>query len=89
MLSSPCGVASDDDKAQEDLRKHEKVASVESHRGQLLVRLHEGVLDYSDLATYLVQLGYRIENFSENQLSLEAAFMTLTKGMERPEESTS
>ena len=46
-----------------------------------MVTLHEGIEDYSEVSTYLVQQGHRIIEFREDELNLESAFMALTKGM--------
>ena len=54
--------------------------------GKMMVTLVEGVEDYSDVASHLVQNGHRIVEFREDELNLESAFMALTKGMQRPEE---
>ncbi len=55
---------------QVDLRDH-----------TLVVTLQPGVEDYSTLATLLVQSGYRLLEFREDELNLETAFMALTKGI--------
>jgi len=49
--------------------------------GQLWVTLGETVEDYSDLPTLLVQNGFRVSLFREEELNLETAFMALTKGI--------
>ena len=40
----------------------------------------QGLDDYSDLPTILVQHGFKIRSFKEDEINLETAFMTLTKG---------
>ena len=45
------------------------------------VTLAEHVTDYSELATLLVQAGHRLLLFREDEINLETAFMTLTKGI--------
>ena len=37
--------------------------------------------DYTSLAESLVQAGYRLKTFREEELNLETAFMVLTKGI--------
>ncbi len=64
------------------LRSHESVAEVSVTREMLSVMLHEGVVDYSHLASYLVEHGVKLRTFAEHRLDLEAAFMALTKGMQ-------
>ena len=41
----------------------------------------QGLDDYSDLPTILVQHGFKIRSFKEDEINLETAFMTLTKGI--------
>jgi ABC-2 type transport system ATP-binding protein len=48
---------------------------------QSIVRMKSGIEDYTLLPTALVQAGYKIKLFREEELNLETAFMTLTKGM--------
>ena len=43
--------------------------------------LAEGVEDYSDLPTLLVQAGHKLTLFKEDEINLETAFMALTKGI--------
>jgi len=47
----------------------------------IVVTLKSGVTDYSLLATMLVQRGYRLTLFREEELNLETAFLALTKGI--------
>ncbi|MCA9268920.1 MAG: ABC transporter ATP-binding protein [Planctomycetales bacterium] len=74
-------VAADPDAAAKLLEQHTLVDRVEIIGGKLAVYLHEGVEDYTELPTLLVEAGQRIKSFREEELSLEAAFMALTKGM--------
>jgi ABC-2 type transport system ATP-binding protein len=74
-------VAGSPDAAAKLLQQHAIVDRVESPNGKLVVTLKEGIEDYTELPTLLVQSGERIKSFREEELSLEAAFMALTKGM--------
>ena len=74
-------VAGDLDQASELIRRLEIVQSVESQDDTILVTLQEGVLDYADVSTQLVQQGHRLLEFREDELNLESAFMALTKGL--------
>jgi len=74
-------VKKDVDKAARLLRQHESVDEVDIQNGQTVVTLKKGIDDYSDLSVYLVQHGHQLTLFQEEQVSLESAFMTLTKGM--------
>ncbi|MGA2031538.1 MAG: ABC transporter ATP-binding protein [Thermoguttaceae bacterium] len=63
------------------LEQHELVEGVELRDGTIFVTLAEGVEDYSDLATVLVQSGHKLRVFKEDEINLETAFMALTKGI--------
>lgn len=45
------------------------------------VTLAEHVADYTELPTMLIQAGYRLKLFREDEINLETAFMALTKGI--------
>jgi len=47
----------------------------------IVVTLKSGVTDYSLLATMLVERGYKLTLFREEELNLETAFLALTKGI--------
>lgn len=75
-------VAGSQDDAARLLRGHEIVESVELGADKhLVVTLNEGVEDYSDLPTRLIEAGHKLILFREEELNLESAFMALTKGM--------
>ena len=63
------------------LEEHQSVESVEIRNGHVVATLQSGVQDYSDLPTLLIQRGHRLTLFREEEVNLESAFMTLTKGM--------
>ncbi len=65
--------------AAELLTRQEMVHRVTQQHDQLIVQLKDHVADYSELATRLVQAGYGILTFRENELNLESAFMALTQ----------
>lgn len=75
------GVTDNADGAARLLESHPLVASVAPHNGRLDVTLKDEVTDYSELPTALVQAGYRLNLFREEELNLETAFMALTKGI--------
>lgn len=62
------------------LEQHATVDQVTAEGDQLVVTLKKGVIDYSDLPTLLIEAGHRIHLFNEEEVNLEVAFMTLTKG---------
>jgi ABC-2 type transport system ATP-binding protein len=75
------GLAGNSEGAARLLEDHPAVASVTAANGKLEVTLGDGVEDYSELPTLLVQAGYRLNLFREEELNLETAFMALTKGI--------
>ena len=63
------------------LTSQPEVASVEDKNGVLLVKLHEGTHRYSHLAKLLIDQGFELTTFKEDEINLETAFMHLTKGI--------
>jgi ABC-2 type transport system ATP-binding protein len=74
-------VTGDIQSASRLLAQHENVETADVKGQQTVVTLKKGVDDYSDLSALLVQHGHHLTLFQEEQVSLESAFMTLTKGM--------
>jgi ABC-2 type transport system ATP-binding protein len=74
-------VAGDLDAAGKLLEQHDSVQSISQRHGTLLVTLVEGQESYDELPTLLVEAGHRLTLFKEEELNLETAFMTLTKGI--------
>lgn len=74
------GVFDRESEAADLLKEQALVESVESGDGNLVVTLTSRVEDYSSLAEDLIQAGYKISRFQEEEVSLESAFMALTKG---------
>ncbi|MCA9194576.1 MAG: ABC transporter ATP-binding protein [Planctomycetales bacterium] len=68
------------DAAARILEVESVVETVSEVHGGLEVTLHEGIEEYSDLATRLVEAGLKIKRFTEKETNLESAFMALTKG---------
>jgi len=76
------GVAGDADAAAALLTECDIVQQVAAnHDGPLIVTLREGVQDYTDLPTALIEGGHKLTLFREEEFNLESAFMALTKGM--------
>jgi ABC-2 type transport system ATP-binding protein len=75
------GVTADLDGAAKVLQQHSAVEQVERRNGHLVATLAQGTNDFSDLPTLLVQAGYKLTVFKEDELNLETAFMALTKGI--------
>jgi ABC-2 type transport system ATP-binding protein len=74
-------VAGDQEAAARLLEQHDKVNHVDMGKGHLTVTLVDGHREYSDLATLLVNAGYKLTLLREDELNLETAFMALTKGI--------
>ena len=74
------GVDDKVDSAMELLQKNERVSTVEHGDGYMVVTLKSQTEDYSQLAEELISGGFRLRLFREEEVSLESAFMTLTKG---------
>ena len=75
------GVVGDPDSAAKLLGQHDAVERVDVRDGHLTVALREGTQDYSDLPTLLIQAGFKLTLFREEEINLETAFMALTKGI--------
>jgi ABC-2 type transport system ATP-binding protein len=63
------------------LENQPEVDSVQDKNGVLIVKLNEGVVQYSFLANRLIEQGYDLTMFKEDEINLETAFMHLTKGI--------
>lgn len=74
-------VAGDQDGAAKLLHSQHGVSNVDSKNGAIVVTLKDGITDYSELATLLVGAGYRVTMLKEEEINLETAFLTLTKGI--------
>jgi ABC-2 type transport system ATP-binding protein len=69
------------DAAARLLRDHPLVNAIETNGKVIKVILKPEVRDYSDLPSLLIEQGHKLTLFREEELSLESAFMALTKGM--------
>ncbi|MCA9092092.1 MAG: ABC transporter ATP-binding protein [Planctomycetaceae bacterium] len=75
-------VSADQPKAAKLLEQMSTVETVTENKDHiLLVTLKQGVLDYSEIPTQLIQEGFKLLLFREEELNLETAFMELTKGL--------
>jgi ABC-2 type transport system ATP-binding protein len=69
------------------LEQHRSVNRVEIQTvaGKPIIRISldkdKGLDDYCELPTLLVEHGFKIRSFKEDEINLETAFMTLTKGI--------
>jgi len=73
-------VKGDPGAAGELLEQHDSVENVEVKKEQLNVTLQQGIDDYSEIPALLVGAGHKLTLFREEEVNLESAFMTLTKG---------
>jgi ABC-2 type transport system ATP-binding protein len=63
------------------LESQPEVETVQDKNGVLVVKLNEGVNQYGFLANRLVEQGFELTLFKEDEINLETAFMHLTKGI--------
>jgi ABC-2 type transport system ATP-binding protein len=75
------GVAGRADDAAKALEQHPLVERVDVKDGRLKATLVKDAKDYSELPTLLIQSGFKLTEFKEEELNLETAFMALTKGI--------
>ncbi|MDR2761121.1 MAG: ABC transporter ATP-binding protein [Planctomycetaceae bacterium] len=75
-------IIGDQNEAAKLLEQHDVVSSIEIKNEIIRVALVKGknVEDYCELPTILIQNGFKIRSFKEDEINLETAFMTLTKG---------
>ena len=69
------------DAAAAILEQHPGVQSLETKNGTIFATLNSDVLDYSELPTLLLEHGFKLTLFREEEVNLETAFMELTKGL--------
>lgn len=69
------------DQAARLIEQADEVEAVTIDNGTILATLATEVLDYTALPTMLIERGFRIEMFREEEVNLETAFMHLTKGL--------
>ena len=74
-------VSGDRDAAAKQLEGHEMIEKIEIDNQGLRVTLTHGDHDYSELARELLNNGHSLTRLTEEEINLETAFMTLTKGI--------
>ena len=80
-------IVGDFEQAAKLLEQHGSVRSVDVQTkfGKQFLRVslekEKGLDDYCDLPTVLVEHGFKIRSFKEDEINLETAFMTLTQGI--------
>ena len=75
------GVLGDPEPAARLLEQSPLVEGVAIHDGRIRVTLRENATDYSDLPMLLIDAGFKLMLFREEEINLETAFMALTKGI--------
>lgn len=73
-------VADDPDGAAELLERHPDVESVQRRGETLEITLRQNVNDFTFIPELLISNGHRLKLLREKEVSLETAFMALTKG---------
>jgi ABC-2 type transport system ATP-binding protein len=63
------------------LENQPEVESVQDKNGVMIVKMNEGVVQFSYLASRLIEQGFELTLFKEDEINLETAFMHLTKGI--------
>jgi ABC-2 type transport system ATP-binding protein len=63
------------------LEHQPEVETVDDKNGVLIVKLNEGIHQYGFLANRLIEQGFDLTLFKEDEINLETAFMHLTKGI--------
>ncbi len=63
------------------LELHSDVNSLDIRNGTIYATLNAEVFDYSELPTLLLESGFKLTLFREEEVNLETAFMELTKGL--------
>lgn len=76
-------VMENSDKAAALLEQHDIVREVTTEKGTIFVTLKPNSDDYSVLPSSLIENGFRIRQFREEEVNLETAFMELTKGLQQ------
>ncbi len=74
------GVQADSERALKFLDGHDAVDSAVQGDGFIVATLKKSVDDYSELPTELIEEGFKLTLFCEEEVNLESAFMALTKG---------
>ena len=71
------------EKAAHVLEQCSAVDHIRMDNETLVVTLNQGTLDYSELPTRLIEAGFSLKLFREEEVNLETAFMELTKGKQQ------
>ncbi|WP_437188377.1 ABC transporter ATP-binding protein [Planctomicrobium sp. SH668] len=72
-----------EEQAARFIEQHDLVGNVTMEGNTICVTLKPGIEDYSPLPQLLIENGYRIRQFREEEVNLETAFMRLTMGIQQ------
>jgi ABC-2 type transport system ATP-binding protein len=75
------GVSENTEKAAALLESHDLVSNIEIQKNVMLVTLKNDVKDYTFIPSLLINEGFQLNLFREEEINLETAFMELTKGL--------
>lgn len=75
------GVKEGMDRAGALIEQHSEIQKVDAAKNMLYVTLKPEVIDYSFLPSMLMEHGFQLTLFREEEVNLETAFMALTKGL--------
>lgn len=73
----------DQDKAADLIGQQDCVEAVQVEGGMVIATLQKDTEDYSAIPTAIIEAGYRLRLFREEDVNLETAFMELTKGTQQ------
>ena len=59
------------------------MCGIPSESRSIVTSLRKGIDDYSFLPSLLLEAGFRLKTFREEDVNLETAFMELTKGKQQ------
>jgi ABC-2 type transport system ATP-binding protein len=76
-------VTENSERAAALMEQHEGVAAVSMNGSTIHVTLEKEVMDYSFLPSLLIEAGFKLSLFREEEVNLETAFMELTKGLQQ------
>jgi ABC-2 type transport system ATP-binding protein len=76
-------VKSDPEKAARLLEQRDEISTLTLDGETIKIALKKEILDYSFLPTVLLEAGYQLTLFREEDVNLETAFMELTKGKQQ------
>ncbi len=71
------------EQAAQLLEQHDLVSNVEMRSDTIVATLKDRLCDYSVLNSALIEAGFQVKQFREEDVNLEIAFMELTKGKQQ------